>query len=209
MNSKQTIRSFFFAIAAKVGSLFKVSFMLGSYTAFFSLSNAIMPVSGAYTGMLGATLATSIGMLLRMMMGGSLFALSYTAQWLPGLFAAYYFASRSFALRAGVPLLCMLFFALKSSVWVYSLFWLIPIAVYLSKTNNLFVTALGSTFTAHAVGSVIWLYTMPTTNALWYSLMPIVPIERVLFALGMVATYRVAGYCFSAMRSYRSILRTA
>src|SRR5437868_98622 len=43
----------------------------------------------------------------------------------------------------------------------------------------------------HAVGSVIWLYTTPTTVEMWLGLIPVVALERCLFALGMVVMYRV------------------
>jgi hypothetical protein len=44
---------------------------------------------------------------------------------------------------------------------------------------------LGATFTAHAVGSVIFLYTFGLTPAIWMSLIPIVFVERGIFTLGI------------------------
>jgi hypothetical protein len=48
---------------------------------------------------------------------------------------------------------------------------------------------LGSTFIAHAVGSTIWIYTVPMTAQMWLGLMPLVAIERLCFATGMVVSY--------------------
>jgi hypothetical protein len=62
--------------------------------------------------------------------------------------------------------------------------------------RSLFLQALGSTFIAHAVGSVIWLYTVPMTAAMWMGLMPIVLFERIAFALGMVIAHYVISFIF-------------
>src|SRR2546430_1999084 len=57
-----------------------------------------------------------------------------------------------------------------------------------------FLQALGSAFIAHAVGSVIWLYTVGMTPAAWLGLIPVVFVERMLCAAGMtVAYYGISG----------------
>lgn len=75
------------------------------------------------------------------------------------------------------------------AAWAYSLYWLIPVALYMIRKESLFLTALGSTFTAHAVGSVIWIYANPMTPQTWLALIPVVFIERLVFASGMVVAY--------------------
>ena len=51
---------------------------------------------------------------------------------------------------------------------------------------------LGSTFTAHAVGSVIWLYAGLVPNPeTWLALIPVVVLERILFASGMFVGYTI------------------
>src|SRR5207237_10360114 len=77
-----------------------------------------------------------------------------------------------------------------SQAFMYSFYWLIPIGLFGLARKTLFLEALGSTFVAHAVGSVIWLYTVPTTAGMWVGLIPIVAVERLLFAMGMVVMYR-------------------
>jgi hypothetical protein len=57
--------------------------------------------------------------------------------------------------------------------------------------ENLVVRSFGAAFSAHAVGSILFLYTIPTAPALWMMLIPIVAIERSLFALGISASYVV------------------
>ena len=43
----------------------------------------------------------------------------------------------------------------------YAFYWFIPIFIAMMRNRTLWHDALASTFTAHAVGSVIWLYTVP------------------------------------------------
>jgi len=100
-------------------------------------------------------------------------------------------------IRCLMPLGCMLLFVLHpvgADAWIYAMYWWIPVILYITQRNDLFAMALGSTFVAHAVGSVIWLYTVPMAASTWLALIPIVLIERLLFALGMVVLYRSAQY---------------
>jgi hypothetical protein len=74
--------------------------------------------------------------------------------------------------------------------------------LYFVPQKNIFFTSLGSTFTAHAVGSVIWLYTIPMTAGMWLALIPIVALERLCFATGMVT---VVGVVTAAQRAFKSL----
>ena len=51
--------------------------------------------------------------------------------------------------------------------------------------------ALGATFSAHAVGGALWIYAFSLPAAVWQGLIPIVAIERSIFALGIAGTYLV------------------
>ena len=76
-----------------------------------------------------------------------------------------------------VPVLCMALFGLHpvgSQAFAYTLYWLIPVTLYIMSSlvnvlprfqqfTPIFLQALSSTFIAHAVGSVIWLYTVGMT----------------------------------------------
>lgn len=85
-----------------------------------------------------------------------------------------------------LPLFCMILFFLSpvgSRAWPYSLFWLIPITLYLislKKRGTLLTRALQSTFIAHATGSILWVYTIQMPAEAWISLIPVVAIERSL-----------------------------
>lgn len=75
------------------------------------------------------------------------------------------------------------------NAWQYSLFWMIPIVCYFYFDRSLFARCLGATFTAHAVGSIIWLYCFSLTAQQWLELIPIVAYERLSIGMGMFAIY--------------------
>ena len=50
---------------------------------------------------------------------------------------------------------------------------------------------MGSTFTAHAVGSTAFLYAFSLPASVWIGLIPIVFMERMLFSAGIWVTYLV------------------
>ncbi len=111
----------------------------------------------------------------------------------PMLFAAFYFAkySKGKFLQAAVPLACMALFMLHpvgGQAWYYSLYWLVPL-IALALPGRLFLRSLGSTFTAHSIGSIIWLYAIPSTPEFWIALIPVVAFERLLFAGGISVSY--------------------
>lgn len=167
--------------------------ILGSYTARFSALNTIMPVAGAWCGLSGSTAVVAIGLMLRFLFHGFELPLHILAYHIPGLFGAYYFATRSLGVRLLVPLFCMAFFVLHPvglASWVYAMYWWIPVVLYVMNRKSLWLEALGSTFVVHAVGSVIWIYTVETTATMWISLLPIVAIERLLFAVGIVVVHK-------------------
>jgi hypothetical protein len=87
----------------------------------------------------------------------------------------------------------------------YSFYWIIPVLVFYLPYRSLFLTALGSTFVAHAVGSVIWLYTGSYTPAMFLALVPIVVVERMIFALGMVAQIHLGRTLFAMLSRYQIV----
>ena len=120
---------------------------------------------------------------------------------IPTLFAAAYWASPSKFIRLYVPLLCMALFIVHPvgfQVPFYTMYWLIPVVLcFIPETVA--SKAVGSTFVAHAVGSVLWLYWLPTVPAYWYALLPVVAVERLFHASAMVLFYvlnRYASYIF-------------
>lgn len=112
----------------------------------------------------------------------------------PLALAALYFGARKYQkLVAVIPLLCMVLFILHPQgrgAWFYSLYWLIPVAAVFIKRSLVF-NSLGATFTAHAVGSVAFLYAFNLPTETWIALIPIVFLERMLFTGGIAVSYLV------------------
>ncbi len=187
----------FWAILVRFSSLFKVSFVCGSYFALFSAANMITPLIGAFGGVSSCLSLFGVGLFLRLVLFKSI-PLKFLAYYIPGLFASLYWARADMAVRLLVPVLCMILFIMHpSSSVVYASLWIIPVALYFISQKNSLYTALGSTFTAHAVGSLIWIYTVPTTTAFWLALTPVALAERVCFALGMAFVYHVMNFLIS------------
>ncbi len=92
-----------------------------------------------------------------------------------------------------LPAACMFVFISNQTTYApYALYWVIPMSCFaimmifgknLSLFFNVFINTLASTFVAHAVGSVMWMYAKPMTPMLWASLIPFVALERLSFAL--------------------------
>lgn len=177
-------------ICSKLLSLLKLSSVVGSHGILFSASNLCLPLVGLFGRTSGATVTWALLLGLRLMAGA--FSVATLAFYLPGYAAALYLATPNRLLRFGIPAFCMVLFLLHPvgfQAAIYSFYWIIPMLVGTGLFRSFYVTALGATFTAHAVGSVIWLYTVPMAAEEWLALIPLVAIERITFAAGMVALY--------------------
>ncbi|BDC34946.1 hypothetical protein Noda2021_09040 [Candidatus Dependentiae bacterium Noda2021] len=98
-----------------------------------------------------------------------------------------------------IPLVsAALYLAHPQAAVCYAALWLIPLAFSLKNKCSVFATAFSSTLIAHAVGSVIWIYTVPMTHSGWVALTPIALAERVIFAAGMSLIY----YAVQHARNY-------
>ena len=206
--ARNSLKAASYASIFKLSGLVKVSFLVGSQMAFFSGVNCVLPLAGAFGGLFGAGLLFLVRQLLHLFFFKTV-SLSFLALCIPGFCASLYWSSGkngsleermfSVVVRLLLPLACMVLFAVHpvgGQAFVYALYWLIPIILYFVPHQSLFLTALGSTFIAHAVGSVIWCYTVPMTATMWIGLIPVVALERMLFALGMVMAYRLLAWIF-------------
>jgi uncharacterized membrane protein YccF (DUF307 family) len=132
------------------------------------------------------------------------------------LFATIYFAN-SFSLKRKnydvlVPLACIALFVahpIGRSVWFFSLYWLIPVIARFAFPNNLFAKSLGASFTAHAVGGVIWIYFVGMPASMWLALIPIVAFERLVFAAGISASYIAFNVVLDKLDSWNPRLELA
>ena len=186
-------------------ALFKIQYIIGSKLAFFSGINILGPLSGTL-GVFGS-LALFVTYCLRsVLIHGLNFNLAHliTAYHIPTILASAYWSSAHALIRFFTPLLCILLFIVHpigAQAWYYSLYWLMPMALYVFPQRTIFAQALGSTFIAHATGSIIYLYTMPIAAQTWIALIPIVLIERLLFASGMTLVYYLAQICLTLSKN--------
>jgi hypothetical protein len=185
MERKTPIISFIhfivFSSVLIVSSFFKVSFIIGSKNAFFCISDLVVPVASLFGG---AWLSGAL-LVVRYLISG-IDPLLFIFKHMPGLCGALYLSS-SHKARVLIPLLCIVIFCMHptgSQAFLLSAYWLIPVAVYRAQSGTI-ARVIGASFMAHAVGSVVWLYTVPMAAWQWNLLIPIVWIERLVYALGM------------------------
>ena len=186
----------FFSSLIKVAKFFKISFMIGSTCAFFSGINIALPIVGIFAGRMTSIAVCILCFILRYLLFGfhSFHVLAY---YVPGFCACLYFAYPNIFVRLILPILCMILFILHPvgiQAFAYSFFWFIPVLIYCKKSKNIFLHALACTFVAHAVGSVIWIYSLPMNALVWNSLMPQVFLERITFAIGISIICKVIVY---------------
>lgn len=171
----------------------KISFALASGGIFFSLTQVLMPVIGLYKNKQFNAIIYAVRTLFRIfILGFNPLILFY---YLPTFCGNAYLANKSTITKIAIPLICMIMFIVHpigSQAFIYSMYWLIPIAIAFFKPNSIFLQALGSTFTVQAVGSVVWLYTKKIDPSMWIMLIPFVIIERLILAsLTTIAFYIV------------------
>lgn len=192
MRMQNYIKTAIVLILSKLGTLFKLSWVIGSASLMFSASSFCMPLIGLFSGTLGTTLIWTLLFVVRVSVAP--LSLSSLAFYIPGYCASLYLASENKYIRSGIALLCMILFLIHPVGFAaapYTVYWIIPVMVAFGFFKSLFAHALGATFTAHAVGSVIWLYTVPMAASNWLSLIPVVAIERLTFAAGIVVLYHL------------------
>ena len=164
----------------------------------FTLFDLFVPVSGAFLGT-GLGIVSVLAMQVSHLIfhgfsgveGTSGLKFLATLRFIPTVFGVWFFAKREGRLLI-VPAISIIAFNLHPigrGVWFYSLFWLIPFLVWPFRDRFLVLRALGATMTAHAVGGAIWIWAFNMPAAVWISLIPVVIMERSIFALGISASY--------------------
>ena len=129
---------------------------------------------------------------------------------LPTFFASAYWGTWGRLVGIAVPVVCFVAFVahpVGRFAVPYTIYWAIPLVISLFRPKNSFFTALGSTFTAHAVGSTLWLYMFQSSPAYWLGLIPVVAVERLCMASAMtvgrvllIKTYNLSLRIFECIR---------
>lgn len=165
----------------------------------FSLFDFYGPIAAAFVGSIWGLVTVGAMQVINWAWHGFALDASTLIRFLPVLFAVLYFARKSKWLTL-VPAIAMIAFWLHPEgrqAWYYALYWLIPIVAYFWHEKSLLLRALGTTFTAHSVGSVLFLYVLNLPSTVWISLIPIVWKERIIMAFGLAITYIAFNYLLS------------
>ncbi len=180
----------------------------------FTFFDLFAPISGAVLGSVYGIAAVFLMQTFNLLIHGiSNIDKGAIIRLFPTLFAVLYFALSAKKVKNSrlillIPFLAIVSFNLNSigrSVWFYSLFWLIPLIVWPLRQRFLLARALGATFTAHSVGGAVWIWAFNLPAAVWLSLIPVVAMERAIFALGISASFILMNNILGIL-AYRKIL---
>ena len=122
---------------------------------------------------------------------------------LPLVLATLALQYRDIKISVGLPFIAMVLFCIHpvgSQAFYYSWYWFIPMIVYWFVQDSLYARAVSASFIAHAAWSVIWLYRGDIPAETWIALIPLVAVERLLIAAGIIGCVyllrTVTSYCF-------------
>lgn len=156
------------------------------------------PVSGAFLGSGFGFIAVFAMQIVNLAVHGfssintvSILALLATSR-LISMSAGVFAFSRRDKLALVLPIVSILVFLANPvgrAVWYFALLWMIPLAVSPFRKKSLFANSVFATFSSHAVGGALWIWAFNTTPLYWNMLIPIVILERTIFALGMSASF--------------------
>ncbi|MEK7617950.1 MAG: hypothetical protein AAB410_02290 [Patescibacteria group bacterium] len=190
-SQKKVLFTIIFGVLALGALQVPLNQLVGS-NAKFTLFDSFGPIATGFIGTLPGIIAVFLAQLTNFILHGAQVVDAGTIiRFFPMLFAAWYFAKPR-RINILIPILAITAFNLHPigrSAWYFSLFWLIPIACEFLRDRSLIARALGATFTAHAVGGALWVWTFGLTKEIWTSLIPMVAMERALFATGICLTY--------------------
>jgi hypothetical protein len=156
----------------------------------FTFFQFIGPIAGGILGPLGGVATVLAVSASNFMLTGQMMELPVIVSFFTMSLAAIYFGTKNKAVVLVGPVAMIAFWLHPegSIAWLYPLYWIIPVAASFFR-QNLFARSLGSTFTAHALGSVAYLYAFNIPAAVWFGLIPVVAFERILFAAGISVSF--------------------
>ncbi len=156
------------------------------------------PVSGAFLGTTFGFVAVFAMQIANLFLHGfsslstvSILALLATSR-LVSMGAGVFAFSRKDKWALVLPAASILLFLLNPvgrAVWYFTFLWMIPLAASLFRKKSLFANSLFATFSSHSVGGALWIWAFKTTPLYWNTLIPVVILERSIFALGISANF--------------------
>lgn len=187
---KKLIFTFVFIILGFLALQVPFTQLVGSKVK-FTLFDFFGPIASGFLGGGLGVLSVALMQLVNWLVHGLKTDVGTIIRFFPMLLATWYFARRSKFILI-VPIIAIIAFIahpIGRQVWYFSLFWTIPLLAHFLRDRWLFLRALGTTFTAHAVGGALWIWNFNLRAEVWQGLIPIVIIERLLFAGGITVTY--------------------
>ena len=201
---KKFIFALVFAFLGFIALQIPVNELVGSRVK-FTLFDLFAPISGAFLGTLPGIVSVFIIQLVNIATHGfNLTDKGIIIRLFPTLFGVWFFAKKEGKLLV-IPALAIIAFNLHPigrNVWFYSLFWTIPFIVWPFRDRFLIARSLGATFTAHSVGGAMWIWAFNLPANIWISLIPIVVMERAIFALGISASYVLFNNMFALLNRW-------
>jgi len=176
----------------------------------FTLFDFFAPISGAFLGTVPGIISVLAMQVLNILFHGiGSIDKATVLRLFPTLFGVWFFSRKDRSILL-VPAMAIVAFNLHPfgrAAWPYSMFWLIPFLAWPFRERFLIARSLGTTFTIHAVGSVAWLWAFNLPANVWISLIPVVILERSIFALGISAFYILANNVLGIL-AFRKLLPT-
>ena len=202
---RKVLFSVIFTILGLLAFQVSVSKIVGSGQS-FTLFELLGPIGGMFLGPVLGAISVFFVRAFNIVISRQPLDLLTIIRFLPMMLAAVYFGLKQKKTAIIFPI-CIALFLLNPigrQAWIYSAIWLIPFAASFGK-KRLILNSLGATFTAHAVGSVIFLYTFGLTPAIWMSLIPVVFIERGVFTLGIWGSCLVLNTVLDFLTNFKAI----
>jgi len=203
MDKRKILFSIFFTILGLLAFQISVSQIIGS-TQKFTLFELLGPIGGMFLGPVLGAVSVFFVRALNIFIAHQPIDLLTVIRFLPAILAAVYFGLKQKKTAIIFPICIALFLIspIGRQAWMYSAIWLIPfVATFFKK--RLILNSLGATFTAHAVGSVIFLYTFGLTPAIWIALIPVVFIERGFFTIGIWASCLAFNFVLDKLTNFK------
>lgn len=190
-NSMCSINNLFLLTFLALSSLFSISFLVGASVSSISGFALLAPVLASMGSIQIPFLMVISKLFFKHISSAGISFLPITL-YIPTVCSMLYGYYSYTWLRISISMICITLFLMHPVGYgaaPYALFWLIPIICSFVSKKHIFWTMLGATFTAHAVGSVLWLYQVPMTSAQFLALIPIVIVERCMMACIMTVAY--------------------
>lgn len=156
----------------------------GSLNGYFSLAPCIAPLLGFFCTSSTVVYSFALRAIIHYLVH------AHYSFYLPTLCGTLWLSTESRILKLSIPALCIaLFVSHPQASVLFSCYWIIPLILSFTPKRFIFLQAVGSTFTTHAVGSVLWLYTHQTDPLFWNALLGRVLFERLSYALILAISY--------------------